>query len=291
MNKLWKKLLEPRIWRRIYIERLGEPLIYNIAALFVALFGTVRQKIAYDLILRQPYAFCIQEAADLAKKHGINKLTLMEFGVAAGAGLLNLCLIASKVTKETGIEFEIVGFDSGEGMPPARDYRDHPEKYFTGDFPVIDRRKLLERLPSNARIIFGDIKQSLATFSEQVRAPIGVICIDVDYYWSAKESLEVMLFEAHKYLPMVYMYFDDVQDIDDNEFCGELSAIKEFNADPARLQRRIASANFLNELRIFKRAIWHKQIYLGHIFDHEFRSVDYIARHRKNVNVLTNPYV
>src|SRR5262249_34043420 len=155
----------------------------------------------------------------------------IEFGVANGAGLLNLCHISEMVRKEIGVEFEIVGFDSGEGMPPARDYRDHPEKYFGGDFPVVDKKKLLEKLPANARIIFGNIKDALGHFEREIHAPIGVICVDVDYYWSTKESLEVLLLERDKYLPMVYMYFDDVQDIDHNEFCGELCAIKEFNLD------------------------------------------------------------
>jgi hypothetical protein len=101
----------------------------------------------------------------------------------------------------------------------------------------------------------------------------------------------VLLLEAHKYLPMVYMYFDDVQDIDDNEFCGELLAIKEFNSDPSHSNRRLAPANFLSQLRIFKRAIWHKQIYLAHVFDHEWRSLAYIEGNRKGVSVLTNPYI
>lgn len=291
LNGFWRKLAEPRIWRRMYIERLGEPLVYNIASIFVSLFGSVQKKIEYDLILRHAYAFCIQEAANQASKQGVPRVTLIEFGVANGAGLLNLCRIAELVAKETGVQFDIVGFDSGTGMPPARDYRDHPEKYFTGDFPVVHRAQLLTRLPPNARIIFGDIRTSLATFRDELRAPIGVICIDVDYYWSTKEALDVLLFDAHQYLPMVYMYFDDVQDIDDNEFCGELCAIKEFNGDPSHPMRRLAPANFLTELRIFKRAIWHKQIYLAHVFDHERRSVAYIQANRKDVRVLTNPYI
>jgi hypothetical protein len=290
VNKLWTKLSEPRIWRRIYVERLGEPLIYNIASLFVALFGSVTRKIAYDLVLRQPYAFCILEAALLAKKHGMRELTLIEFGVANGAGLLNICMISDMVARETGVKFRIVGFDSGEGMPPARDYRDHPEKYFTGDFPVTDRDKLVASLPQNARIIFGDIKQALATFAREIEAPIGFIAIDVDYYWSTKESLDVLLLDAERYLPMVLMYFDDVQDIDDNVYCGELLAIQEFNASPHPM-RRLCRANFLNELRLFKRAIWHKQIYIGHVFDHPFRSVEHIEAQRNEARVLTNPFI
>jgi hypothetical protein len=291
VNKLWKKLSEPRIWRRIYVERLGEPLIYNIASLFVALFGSASRRIEYDLVLRQPYAYCILEAALLAKKYGIPKLTLIEFGVANGAGLLNICMISDLVAKETGVEFAIVGFDSGEGMPPARDYRDHPEKYFTGDFPVADKDKLVASLPKNARIIFGDIKQSLATFAMDIEAPIGFIAIDVDYYWSTKEALDVLLLAAEHYLPMVFMYFDDVQDIEDNVYCGELLAIQEFNADASHPMRRLGRANFLNELRIFKRAIWHKQIYIAHAFDHPFRSVAHVEAQRTGARVLTNPYI
>ena len=146
-------------------------------------------------------------------------------------------------------------------------------------------------MPKNARIIFGDIKQSLAEFARQIEAPIGFIAIDVDYYWSTKEALDVLLLAAEHYLPMVFMYFDDVQDIDDNAYCGELLAINEFNADESHPMRRLGRANFLNELRIFKRAIWHKQIYLAHTFDHPFRSVAHIEAQRTETRVLTNPYI
>jgi hypothetical protein len=51
-----------------------------------------------------------------------------EFGVANGAGLLNMCEIAARVTRETGVGFRIVGFDAGTGLPQPIDYRDHPER-------------------------------------------------------------------------------------------------------------------------------------------------------------------
>jgi len=287
---IWKKLRHPRIWRRLYLERLGEPLLYNVASLFVALFGSVRKKIEYDLVVRQPYAYCVQQAADLALKHGVPKIAILEFGVANGAGLMNLCSIAEQVSRESGIQFEIVGFDSGAGMPPPRDYRDHPEKYFTGDFPLTNRERLLERLPKNARILFGELPDSIARFRQECGVPIGAVSIDVDYYWSAREALEVLLLEARNYLPYVFTYFDDVHAIDHNEFCGELLAIKEFNADALHPERRIAPANFLTESRLFKRPIWHRQIYLAHVFDHEFRSIEYVRSQRKAVAVLSNPY-
>jgi hypothetical protein len=288
-NKIWRKLFESRIWNRIYVERLGEPLIYNLASVFVMMFGSVRQKINYDCIPRNPYAYCILAAADHAKSYGIDRITIMEFGVAAGGGLLNMCWIAERVTRETGVKFDIVGFDSGEGMPPPIDYRDHPEKYFTGDFPVVDKAALLAALPSNAKIYYGPIEQTLKQAEAEIASTIGFISIDVDYFWSTKQALEVLKWQPNRYLPSVPMYFDDVYNLDHNVYCGELLAIEDFNKNNEL--RKIAVMNFLSKLRIFKNAVWHGQLYYAHIFDHEFRSLQYLEARRSEVRVLTNPFL
>ena len=44
-SNMIKKVFEKRIWYRIYKERLGEPLIYNLVSLIVLLFGNIIQKI------------------------------------------------------------------------------------------------------------------------------------------------------------------------------------------------------------------------------------------------------
>src|ERR1039457_5891009 len=124
-----RKLSQPRIMRRVFIERLTEPLHLNFLALWVAAFGSFRQRVNFDLILRQHNAFAILSAADRARALRLNKITVIEFGVAAGAGLLNMCRIAGRVTKATGVEIQVIGFDTGSGMPPARGYRDHPDLY------------------------------------------------------------------------------------------------------------------------------------------------------------------
>lgn len=67
MNKLMLKVLEPRIWRRFYLERLSEPIIYNFVSIFVYFFRDFKTKIDYYLIVRLPYAFGIKEAFDIAK--------------------------------------------------------------------------------------------------------------------------------------------------------------------------------------------------------------------------------
>ena len=67
--------------------------------------------------------------------NSIKKISIIEFRVAAGNVLFKMHYIAVKVNKDTGVEFQILGFDTGAGMPPPVDYKDHPEKYFTGDYP------------------------------------------------------------------------------------------------------------------------------------------------------------
>ena len=70
---MWKKLLQPRIWRRIYLERLGEPFLYNITSILVLIFGSFIKKIDYDLVPRQPYAFGLKTAFIEAKSIDIKK--------------------------------------------------------------------------------------------------------------------------------------------------------------------------------------------------------------------------
>lgn len=289
MNKIWRKLFLPRIWKRIYVERLGEPILYNIASLFILMFGSVRRKIEYDCIPRNCYAYCILAAADQAREHGINRVALIEFGVAAGAGIMNICWIADRVTKETGVQFDIIGFDSGAGLPPPIDYRDHPEKYLTGDYPVPDKDALLAALPSNARIYYGPIAETLKQAEAEIESPIGFIAIDVDYYSSTKDALQVLTWQADRYLPATLMYFDDVQFLEHNPYCGELLAIDDFNR--SNELRKISLVNFLSKHRIFKNAIWHGQIFYAHILDHEFRTPSYNEARRQEIAVLSNPYL
>ena len=288
-NKIFKKLFRLYILKRIYQERLGEPIIYNLVSIFVFLFGSFRSKVKYDLVPREAYAYGILAAADYAIENNYKKIAIIEFGVAAGNGLLNMCYIADKVNKLTGVQFQILGFDTGVGMPPPIDYKDHPEKYFTGDFPPIDSQKLVNSLPVNAKLILGNIGDSIKDFNQYCNCPIGFVSVDVDYYTSTTDCLKVFNLSSDNYLPYVFTYFDDVYNIDHNEFCGELLAINEFNLENEH--RKITKATLLNSSRIFRRSPWTHQIYLTHIFDHSHRTVDYIQKNRDEVTVLGNPFL
>lgn len=281
------KLLQSQTWKQILIHRLTEPLHLNALCLPVSLFGGFRRKVAFDLVLRLEYAFGLLAAADIARNLGIDEIAALEFGVANGAGLMNLAELGRRVTAETGVKIRIIGFDTGEGMPPPRDYRDHPEYYFTGDFPMADKQKLLDALPDEAEIVFGDVRETAKSVLDDLRSPIGFVSVDVDYYSSAADCLEVLKGDPNAYLPYVVMYFDDLEFLGHSPFAGEQLAIEEFNNSME--MRKINKYGFLAQNRVFSRAKWIRHMFVAQIFDHPHRQVE--GRQTTTPRHLQNPYI
>lgn len=287
MTPLFKKLRHKYIWKRLLHERMTEPLHLNVVSLFVALFGSFRSKVAFDLVIRQQHAYGILAAADLAKSQGITTVALLEFGVASGAGLLNICQVAKSVTAATGVEFLVFGFDTGKGMPPPRSYKDHPELYQEGDFPM-DSAALQARLPANARLMLGDLTTTVPQFlaSADPSVPIGFVSIDVDYYSSSVDALRVLAGAPQRYLPRVVIYLDDVHFDSHNSWCGEQLAVNEFNQ--AHDFRKIEHHSFFRGSRIMKNASWIDHMVTLHVLDHPIRSN--LDRSRATIS-LSNPYL
>ena len=286
---IFRKLKHGYIWQRVFVERFTEPLHLNVIAIFVALFGSLRMKIAFDLVLRHHHSYAILEQADFAKNLGIKTVTLIEFGVANGAGLLNICEIARRVTAVTGVEFRIYGFDTGKGMPPPESYRDHPELYSTGDFPM-NHQALKQRLPANATLVLGELKETVEQFVAKLSAeePVGFVSIDVDYHSSTRDALKIFSAAPDKYLPRVQIYLDDVEAPTHNSWCGELFAVHEFNA--ANELRKIEHHTFLRGQRIFKNARWIDHMMMLHVLDAPMRS-SWRTTGGPPPIVLDNPYI
>jgi hypothetical protein len=257
---------------RLLRERLSEPIHLNLMALMVAVFGSYRAKVYFDIAFRQYTAFCLLDAADRAASIGVKRISAIEFGVASGQGLLNICDNARYVRRATGVEIDVFGFDTGEGLPPPRNYRDHPELYRRGEFPM-NQERLKAQLPSNAKLILGDIAQTVPDFLRSgLLAPVGYVAVDVDYHWSAAEALQIFTGPAAMYLPLVDLYLDDCQVAYHNPSCGELLALAEFNE--ATALRKIHPYTALREKRLLKNASWISKIYALHVLDHRLRSID-----------------
>lgn len=286
--RFFKKLKYSYIWKRIFVERLSEPLHLNLLSIFLYFFGSLRTKIEFDLVLRQYHAYALLEAADLAKRHNKSEVTVIEFGVANGAGLSNIQEISKRITKSTGISFKIFGFDTGAGMPPPISYKDHPDLYREGDFPM-DFNKLQESLDDNTKLIIGKIEETLPIFMKNnfEDSPIAFISIDVDYYSSTVEALKILEMSMDKYLPRVLIYLDDLQDKSHNSWCGELAAVTEFSS--SHEYRKIERHTFLRGYRIFKNARWIDHIFTAHILDHPSRFSP--SKTKKDKVVLEIPHI
>lgn len=270
-------LLGHAFWEKQLADRLGEPLHLNAASVLVKLLGGFRAKVAFDLIERRRYAMPLLKAADYAKALGIPKIYALEFGIAAGAGLANLAWLAERVRAETGVAIGIVGFDSGTGMPPPVDYRDYPEEFVAGDFPLPDRAELERALPAGVRVVYGPVAETTRDVVTTLDAPIGFAIMDLAYYSSTIEALTVLQGAPERYLPMTLVYLGAIRIDNANPAVGELAAVRDFNA--AHPLRQIHPFTSLRDKRVFRRAAWLEQIYTLHVLDHPRRSgVDPLQR-------------
>jgi hypothetical protein len=233
--------------------------------------GDFRTKERYGQIYRPNYAYGMLRAADNAKYYGYNSVSIMEFGVASGGGILNMIECASYIAQETGVIFKIFGFDTGSGLPVVDGFKDHPEIWNPGDFFMENRDDLNNKIEGKANIIWGDIAKTVDSFMSSLdeSSPIGFISIDVDLYSSTVSALRCLNSRAEKYLPAVSMYFDDVSFFTANPWCGELAAINEFNQDS--VYRKISNDRSLPGRRPLAAQSWYSSMYVCHILDHDAR--------------------
>lgn len=176
---------------------------------------------------RMHYAYCIYLAALEAKALGYSSVSVIEFGVAGGNGLVNCEFHAKEISRILGIEIEVYGFDSAEGLPHKNlGYKDLINVFPGGSY-YMNQDLLNERLQFS-KLILGNIEETIRHFiTSYTPAPIGCILIDVDYYSSTIPILKFLENDNEYFLPRVQMYFDDI--LPEYEFQGETLAIKEFN--------------------------------------------------------------
>ena len=201
------------------------------------------------------YGYCVESGAALAKALGYPGITVIEFGVAGGNGLVALEQHASAAERAYGLTIDVVGFDSGIGLPETGDYRDLPYRFSRGFYPM-DPDKLRARL-KRAHVELGQISDTLPRFGATCRFPIGVVLIDLDYYSSTKSAFAI--FDVAPTLPRVPVYFDDLWLA--TQFTGEWAAIRDYN--DAHPTQKIAQTWALAHGQR-----WESQVFEWHKFDH-----------------------
>ena len=234
-------------------------------------FGSVDTLVRYGIWSRPHYAYGVYSAAQLAKRLDLAGISVVEFGVAGGRGLLALERIAGQVAKRFSLAISVYGFDTGGGMPEPVDYRDVQHVWGKG-FYEMDQEKLRREL-SSAELILGEVGQTLLSFRERPGVfPVGFVAFDLDYYSSTKNALR--LFDSNNHLPRVYCYFDDIvfpEIACHNEYIGELCAIREFNLE--HTDKKLCQLHLLRHVRANQER-WNDQIYVLHDFQHSLYPVN-----------------
>ena len=255
IERLLKVLLNPQIavkhiWRRIPI-------------------GSIEIREKFDAFDRPSYAWGIINAAKLARNLGRKSVSVIEFGVAEGYGLMDMEKTAMAAEKKYGIEIQVYGFDVGTGNVVSNDFRDMPYYWNPGAYDLGKGgvQKLSNKL-KKAELIIGDVRNTAKKIYERRDfAPIGFISFDLGFFNNTKDALRIFDTDDKNVLPRVLCYFDDVMGDGTchNGFTGELLAIKEFNNDHD--DQKIAKVNGFSINRIIK-SPWNEGVYALHRFRH-----------------------
>jgi hypothetical protein len=262
---------------------IGEVLLRSVTALPKAVslwrrfpVGSVALRTRFGAWSRAHYAYGTFHAAEQAKLLGLAGISVVEFGVGKGDGLLVLEKIAEEVARYFGIRISVWGFDTGEGMPSVTDYRDLPYVWEKG-FYKMDQARLREQLSPGTHLVIGDVKETVQTLS-RAADPIGFVAFDLDYYGSTKHALTAFDLAEGTRIPRVYCYFDDIlypEFACYNPWTGELCAIREFNEERAEL--KLAPLHLLRWMRPHPEP-WNDQIYILHDFHHSLYSVNIMPK-------------
>lgn len=246
-------------------DGFGRGLLRRYALMGLARTNLLSRRFVYEwaLLPRPHYAFGLLSAASEAKNLGSSGFTAIEFGVAGGNGLLEMESYAQELSEQMNLSIDVVGFDTGAGLPTPRDYRDLPYLWAPGDFDM-DESSLKDRLTS-ARLILGNIAETLPVFMEGLSdsRPVGFVAVDVDLWSSTKDCLNLFEASPSKILPRVWCYFDDI--VGTIPDVGELLAIHEFNEshDDTKIRQP-----FNLRANVPLQPSWADQMWQAHSFKH-----------------------
>lgn len=227
----------------------------------------------FDAVERPQYAWGVFGAAFLARSLGMDRCTVVEFGVASGSGLRALEYHAREVGRRFGISVQVIGYDTGDGMPPPTDPRDFPYWFTQGIF-AMDEGKLRKAL-CEAKLVLGDIRETASQDFGFADSPVGLLSIDVDTYTAAAAALNILKSHPQEaFLPRVLIYCDDVMgnwNVPIDDWTGQLAAIEDFNSSSDSI--KVGKIHGIQWSRAIP-SIWNEKYYVANFFDHPLFGVD-----------------
>lgn len=244
----------------------------NLFRQFIRRNGLGSYRFRYDrgLVTRPNYAYLVFQAAQQAARLRMPRVSVVEFGVAGGSGLVCMEEHAAEVERIFPVKIEIYGFDTGAGLPPPADYRDLPYHWQAGFFKM--DVAALEKKLTRAKLVFGDVAQTMHSFFDKYDpAPVGAVSHDMDYHSSTLAALRLFDADPKRLLPRVVCYFDDIIGNDMelyNDFIGQRLAIHQFNAEHDAV--KLSPIYYLTSRQ--PTVFWHHQMFSAHFFHHPLYS-------------------
>ena len=230
-------------------------------------FFSYKFRLEIDAFRYPAYSYGMYCAALQAKALNLNAISVVEFGVAAGHGLIEIETYAEQIFNEIGVDIKIYGFDSGIGLPASTNYKD--QIYFWGQGDFKQDKKFLNAKLSKSEIIYGEVSETTNKFFQKDSIPpIGFIAFDLDYFTSTEAALKILNKEDKYFLPRVECFFDDVGSTELLCACqetGVLKAISEYNETS---DNQILRKMGLKASRRYS-AFWNEGAYVQHRFKHK----------------------
>ena len=221
-------------------------------------------------LFRPHYESLMFEASKNAIRLGLTEINIIELGVAGGNGIKSLLKYKKKIEKVINIKINILGFDSGSGLPKTDKKEDLPFFWKQGDY-TNQNIKDLEKNDQSIKIYEGNISLTLENFISENKIKIALILFDMDLYSSTKIFLDKIpeLSRNKLLLPRVFCYFDDlfIADYSLNDINGEPLAISEFNINNNDLKL----GKTFDHISDFKFPLAKGQVFMLH----DFKNDDY----------------
>lgn len=238
------------------------------------------EKVHLDKFAYPHYAYGIYVACLQARMLSTPRITVLEFGVAGGNGLVAMETASEEIGGWAGVEVDVIGIDQGgAGLPNSSDYRDMVYWFKPGAY-AMDEAKLRARL-SRASLVLGDINKTLPELISRIQAPVGFCSLDMDYHSSTCTALRLFESPTTCWLPRVMLYADDIFGFDDLNIMGrdvgEELAFADFNARHPK--KKISVVRGLAHKRP-RPAVWNEKMFALHDFEH--------PRHNECINPLAD---
>ncbi len=227
---------------------------------------SLQQKARWDTDSHPAYLHGVLHAALEAARVQQPEISVIEFGVAGGVGLLALQRCARRVESATDVRIQVFGFDTGRGLPrPLSDHRDHPDQWQEGDYPM-DVDLLRPLLAPRTELILGDIVETGPAWLDRANvAPVGFAAVDLDLYSAARAALSLIASRRPQPLLRTALYLDDVVFFFNHSDAGELLAVREFNGEHDT--KKVDRWRGIRHMRPFPESTWLDQMFMMHHLD------------------------